>query len=151
MLNPCYSYAKRGIFFLGRSPSLIVVVLFAACYCIAGCSIRYYDPVTSTEHSWGFGYTKMKVSLPQEGLQGIYTQATIVGVGIGVGERDRFITIGYDNKTVLTILDQDASLRIEWPDNNLFNVRIGARPPFDLSVEPDIKGRIRSRNALLIN
>ncbi len=94
-----------------------------------GCAIRYHSAKTGTEHIWGFTHVKMRV-IPTEGSYppAVATQTESIGMGLGVGS-ESFVNFGWDRRTRILVPD-DSSVSFEWPTTDLFDVRIGHRPPF---------------------
>lgn len=95
-----------------------------------GCAVQYYDPVTQTDHLWGFGHFKMKVAPANEGVQATVKGATVVGASVKIAPDDTHLVIGLDKTSQMAVMSDDASVRLEWPTNDLFSVRVGSRPPF---------------------
>jgi hypothetical protein len=95
-----------------------------------GCAVQYYDPVTQTEHLWGFGHFKMKVAPANEGVQAIVKSATVVGASVKFAPDYNHLVVGVDKTSQMTVVSEGASVRLEWPTNDLFSVRVGSRPPF---------------------
>ena len=123
---------SRGLWRLFFLPLAIVVY--------AGCAVQYYDPVTQTDHLWGFGHFRMKVAPASEGVQAIVKSATVVGANVKIAADDTHVTVGWDRSTQMAVMSEGASVRLEWPNNNLFNMRVGSRPPFlPNSDQPDSK------------
>lgn len=97
---------------------------------ISGCAIHYYDKDTGVEHLVGFGHMKMKVSEPNEGVKAVVTGTEAYGFAAGTNEDGAALSLGWARSSHLKIMEEDASVRIEWPTNSLFNVRVGTEPPF---------------------
>jgi hypothetical protein len=95
-----------------------------------GCALHYYDADSQVEHLWGIGHMRMKAAPPQEGLRCVVKGVEVVGVVIEAGEAKYGTSVGWNRQSTLSILDEDASVRLEWPDSDLFNVRVGSKPPF---------------------
>ena len=104
--------------------SAIILTLF-------GCAVHYYDEKTQTEHLWGFGHMKMKASAPNEELKATVSQTDILGFGVSKSEDDFSLIGGLSQKKHLDVVDENTAVRLEWPDNSIFNVRIGSKPPFE--------------------
>ena len=92
--------------------------------------MQYYDPATQTEHLWGVGHFKMKVAPPNEGVQAIVKGATVVGASVKIAPDDKHVVIGLDKTSQMAVVSEGASVRLEWPTNDLFSVRVGSQPPF---------------------
>lgn len=103
--------------------SLVIVVY-------VGCAVQYYDPATQTEHLWGVGHFKMKVAPANEGVQAIVKGATVVGASVKFAPGDTHAVVGVDKTSQMAVVSEGASVRLEWPANDLFSVRVGSRPPF---------------------
>ena len=103
--------------------------LLATSFCFQGCAIHHYDARTGTEHVWGFGHMKMKVTAPSEGVQAVVRCNETFGVAGGWVSDHPSILVGWDKQARMDIIDPDTSIRLEWPDGSLFNVRIGTNFP----------------------
>lgn len=95
-----------------------------------GCAVQYYDPATQTEHLWGVGHFKMKVAPANEGVQATVKGATVVGASLKIAPDDTHVVVGLDKTSQMAVVSEGASVRLEWPTNDLFSVRVGSRPPF---------------------
>lgn len=109
---------------------IILSTLFLLIMSNTGCAIHYYDEDTGTEHLWGFGHMKMKVSIPEEEIQATVHGVKICGLGFSKSPEDFSLITGFYNKTRMEIIAEDTSFRLEWPTNDLFYVRVGKSPPF---------------------
>jgi hypothetical protein len=107
-----------------------VFLLPLAIVVYAGCAVQYYDPATQTEHLWGVGHFKMKVAPANEGVQATVKGATVVGASVKIAPDDSHVVVGLDKTSQMVVVGEGASVRFEWPTNDLFSVRVGSRPPF---------------------
>jgi hypothetical protein len=106
---------------------------------LSGCAIHYYDSRTGTEHLWGFGHLKMKSPPPNEGTKAVVTGVEMIGAGVQAGNEDYGISLGWTSHRKIAVGD-DASVRLEWPDADFFNVRVGTKPPPSMqSIDPNPK------------
>jgi len=96
---------------------------------LCGCAMHYYDKATGTEHLWGFGHLKMKSAPPNEGVQAVVKGTETLGFSLGAGQEDYHIGLGWDYRRRI-VVGSNASVRLEWPNGNFFNVRVGTVPPF---------------------
>lgn len=105
---------------------------FALCVMVlaGGCAIQYYDKRTGTEHLVGFGHMKMKVADPNEGVQAVVVGMEVYGLAAGTTQEGGTVSLGWARSSRLRIIEEDTSIRLEWPTNSLFNVRVGTEPPF---------------------
>ena len=94
-----------------------------------GCAIHYYNTRTGVEHLIGIGHMKMKVTPPTEDVVAVVGGTETLGIGAGTTTGSTEVSLGWNRTTRLSIVDQDASLRLEWPTASFFNVRVGTRPP----------------------
>ena len=132
--------------FRGLWPILVFLFVFS------GCAVRYSDPVTGTEHLWGFGHLKMR-AIPLKGDAPPFTNAVIafvtgvrtVGLTVGVGEDSRGIAAGWDSRSRLVITAPDAHFCLIWPTNairlpnnlqDLFTVQIQTNFPWITTSKP---------------
>jgi hypothetical protein len=95
-----------------------------------GCAVQYYDPATQTDHLWGLGHFKMKVAPANEGVQAVVKGATVLGASVKIAPDDKHVVLGWDNTSQMIVMSEGASVRLEWPTNDPFSVRVGSRPPF---------------------
>ena len=102
----------------------------------AGCSIHHFDDKTGTEHIWGIGHMTMRVSEPNEGVRAVVGQVQTVGLSAGSVQETGFATIGWQRLTRLLAIDADTTIRFEWPDSDLLDVRVGTRPSWERVVMP---------------
>lgn len=113
------------------------VATLLATLLLAGCAIHYFDPYTGTEHLWGIGHLKMKVTPVNEGVRGVVRGVEMLGLGIGRDGSYGYVALGWHNHQRLDILDDDTSIRLEWCGNDFANVRVGSEFPESLEgVEP---------------
>lgn len=110
----------------------IFVATSLATLLLAGCAIHYFDPHTGTEHLWGVGHLKMKVTPVHEGVRGVVRGVEMLGLGIGRDGSYGYVALGWHNHQRLDILDEDTSIRLEWCGNDFANVRIGSKFPESL-------------------
>jgi len=108
---------------------MLFVVLLGIATFSSGCAIHYFDPETGTEHLWGFGHLKMKVSTPNEGMQAVVRHTGTVGIAAGYLDQEGYIQAGVHWTERLDVISEDTAIRFEWPDNDLFNVRVGSELP----------------------
>ena len=94
-----------------------------------GCAVHYYDRTSGTEHLWGFGHLKMKAAPPNEGVQALVKGIETLGVNLGAGQEDYHIGLGWDYRRRI-VISSNAAVRLEWPNGDFFNVRVGTAPPF---------------------
>lgn len=101
-----------------------------------GCAVHYYDKRTGTEHLWGFGYMKMKVLPPCEGVEAVIKGTQIAGLKIGADDEGFALVAGWDKCRRIYLNPTNCSVRLEWPDGDFFNVRVGSLPPFRTNSNP---------------
>jgi hypothetical protein len=96
----------------------------------SGCALHYYDEKSGTEHVWGIGHLKMKAA-PVAGtnVEAVISGASLLGVGVGLGREDFYLTAGWDYRRRV-VLGSNAALALEWPGADFFNLRVGTNPPF---------------------
>jgi hypothetical protein len=93
---------------------------------LAGCAVHYHDPATGADHVWGFGHLVMKAAPPRDGQRAVVRRVALLGVSLGVQDRQPYLTVGWDDRQRLDIVDEDAALALEGPRGDLVNLRIGA-------------------------
>lgn len=103
---------------------LVISVLFAS-----GCAIHYYDPETGAEHIWGFGHLVMKASAPKEGHRAIVRGTDTIGFSAGNLGGQGYLTLGWQNQRMITIVSESTAISLEWPDSDFLRVRVGSDWP----------------------
>lgn len=111
-------------------PVFAIIVCVVFMLVASGCAIHHYDELTGTEHIWGFGHMKMKVTPPCEGLQAIVRGTDVLGLSLGIGEQQNYLTVGWHRTQRLDVIAESTAIRYEWPDSDFSNVRIGSNFPF---------------------
>ncbi|MCP4263315.1 MAG: hypothetical protein GY774_38280 [Planctomycetes bacterium] len=96
----------------------------------SGCAIHHYDNKTGTEHIWGFGHMKMKITPPSEGLQAVVRGTDVLGLSFGQADQQAYLTAGWHRTQRLDVIAESTAIRYEWPDSDFSNVRIGSNFPF---------------------
>jgi len=108
-----------------------IMLIASVFFVLTGCAVHYYDTATGTEHIWGFGHMKMKATKPNESLQAVVYGTDTIGVSIGKAANQNYLTIGWQNLEYIDILKESTSIRLEWPNSDFINVRIGSKFPKD--------------------
>ena len=112
-----------------RSRSFFYWWLCLASAVCSGCALHYYDRASGTEHLWGFGHMKMKVVPSNEGVQAVVKGTEMLGINAAAGQEDFHIGLGWDYCRRI-VISSNAAVRLEWPNGDFFNVRVGTVPPF---------------------
>jgi hypothetical protein len=94
-----------------------------------GCAIHYYDAKTETEHLWGLGHMKMKVTEPNEGLEAVVHGTDVLGVSLGMARQHSYLTVGWHRVEFIDIRKESTAFRIERPWMSFSNVRVGSEFP----------------------
>lgn len=129
----------RQIIIIGTS-----LIFYIGTIPISGCAIHYFDKHTGAEHIWGIGHMSLKASVPNEGLKAIVRETTLSGISIGVADPGEHLTIGWENRQSVEIIDEDTAIRLEWPHGDLLNLRFGSEwPDKPLLIDPPLKGARR--------
>lgn len=110
-------------------------VLIVATTALGGCAIHHFDSDTGTEHVWGFGHMKMKVGVPNEGVRVAIRATDTFGLSAGLGDGDGAAVLGYHSLRHLKVVHENASVRLEWPNSDLFNIRVGSEPALPREVK----------------
>ena len=113
-------------------PSIAVLLTALASILLGattGCAVHYYDKNTGTEHLWGLGHLKMKAAPTNEGVQAVVKGTETLGFDLGAGEDDYRIALGWQYRRQIFI-SSNAAVRLEWPNGDFFNVRVGTLPPW---------------------
>ena len=96
----------------------------------SGCAVHYYDQETNTENLFGIGHFQMKVAPQRENVIGIVSGISALGLSLGTTAHGAHFGAGLLKEYRLSILQEDASVRLEWPNAEFFSVRVGSTPPF---------------------
>ncbi len=104
---------------------------------VSGCAIHYFDTKTGTEHLWGIGHMKVKVTPVNEGLQAVVRGTDVLGLGVGRDDTYGYVAVGWHRRQHLDIVDENTSVRLEWCGSDFANVRVGSEFPKSLEgIEP---------------
>jgi hypothetical protein len=123
----------------------LIVGLFASVVG-GGCAIHYFDAETGTEHLWGIGHMKARITPVNEGLKAVVRGVEVFGLGIGRDDTNSYFTLGWHNNQRLEILDENTSVRLEWCGSDFANIRVGSEFPKSLEgAEPKRAHTSRSR------
>jgi len=106
-----------------------IILLCLSCLMFTGCAIHYFDTKTGTEHIWGFGHMKMKAAPKEEGLQAIVRGTDVLGLSMGSADNQAYLTLGWHNIQRIDIVAESTAVRLEWPNSDFVNVRIGSEFP----------------------
>ena len=106
------------------------------------CGLHYYDPDTGVDHLWGVGHLKMKLTSPVEGVRATITGVQMLGVGVSLGETNHYAQVGWSDIRLLRILHKSTCVRLDWPSNDMFSVRVGTVPP-NLINDPNLSQSIQ--------
>ena len=108
------------------------IKLLALCYGLLfapGCAVHYYDKKSGADHLWGIGHMKMRASPPNEGVQAVVKGIETLGLNLAAGREDYHIGLGWDYRRRI-VISSNSAVRLEWPNGNFFNIRVGTVPPF---------------------
>jgi len=109
---------------------ILLLILFSISTSItSGCAIHYFDKNNNIEHIWGFGHIAFKHQKTEDGLKSISYRIDITGVSLGKLEREYYLTIGWNARQQIEILDKNTQLCFSWPYGSFYNVRIGSNYP----------------------
>lgn len=111
-------------------------VLLLTLLWLQGCAVHYYDLDTKTEHVLGLGYVRFKVAVPQEDVQAVIHGVQTLGLGVGYGVEGGQAIVGYRDTRSVEVMPEEARLRVEWPNSNFFDIRIGSQFPFEVDQLP---------------
>ena len=117
------------------------LVLSLLAVLLSGCAVHYYDSETQVEHVWGIGHMMLKASVPKEGLKATVRGTALLGVSVGLVDQGGYLTLGWEKRQLMEIVDKDTAVRLEWPRGDLLNLRVGSEWPTEvLSNDPGRKG-----------
>ncbi|GJL65611.1 MAG: hypothetical protein NPIRA05_05820 [Nitrospirales bacterium] len=104
-----------------------------------GCAIYYRDAESGAEHIWGFGHLAIKGTPPLEGKQAFIRKTTLTGIALGIDEGSFGVSVGWDQRERLVILNENTAFTIQRPPNNdFFDFKIGTYPlEFNLTDNKD--------------
>jgi len=109
-----------------RLPALLIV-LFA--WTASGCAVVYYDRETGTQHLYGVGHLAIRVAPPAEGVQAVVTEVETLGIGAGSVAQGGYVTLGWQQSQTLSVIEENTSVRLEWPTDKPMDVRVGVGFP----------------------
>ena len=104
---------------------------------LGGCALHFYDEATGTEHVWGLAHVKMRVQPSTEGVTALAQGSETLGFSAGRTAAGSHLALGWHDESRILVSPEDASLRFEWPTSDVFDVRVGAKPPF-LQIKPQV-------------
>jgi len=110
------------------APMAILIGAVGTLACL-GCSVQHYDPATGIEHVWGIGHVRMRVNPPAEAVRSVMTGSETIGFGVAVGGERASLVAGWNREQRLSVLNDNTSVRLEWPTSDFFSVRVGSQPP----------------------
>lgn len=94
-----------------------------------GCAVHYYDKKTGAEHVFGLGHMVMKVSASENSHQAVVKGIDIVGLGIGQSKDGGYLSLGWDNRRWIEIIDKNTTVDLVWPNGSFLNTRVGSAWP----------------------
>lgn len=104
---------------------------------LTGCAVHYYDATTGAEHVWGFGHMVMKVASPVEGQRAVVHGTSLAGVAVGYSGGELGVMVGWESRRRIEVVTEDAAVRLEWPNADFLNVRVGSAFPYrPIDMEP---------------
>lgn len=95
---------------------------------VGGCAVHHYDAQSGTEDIWGIGHMRMKLGAPSQGVRAVISGTDVVGLAGGFGD-EFFMLFGWERESHVRVVDENTSVRLEWPNADLFNVRVGSELP----------------------
>jgi len=114
---------------------------------LSGCAIQYFDASTGTEHLWGIGHMRMKVTTPDNGVRAVVTGTDTLGIAAGSVASERRITIGWERYSQIQVIAEDTALSLEWPTSDLFGKTRGL---WKERTSPPVAVQLRSTNRLTL-
>jgi hypothetical protein len=88
-------------------------------------AFRVRDPRTEAQHLWGLGHLKMQAVAPNDGVQAVVKRAWSVGVGFASDGDGGHLVAGW-NADRRVIMATNAAVRLDWPNDDIFQVRVGS-------------------------
>jgi len=79
---------------------------------------------------------KMKMAAPNEGVQALVKGTETIGFNLSAGREDYHIGLGWDSRRRI-LISSNAAVRLEWPNADFFNLRVGTIPPFATNLPPN--------------
>ncbi len=114
----------------------IPCIILALPFFITSCAIQYVDKKTDTTHLFGFGHMKVRIPEQREGMNAIVSSVEVFGLSTGVDSGEWHVAAGWHKNILLRVTD-DSSVKLLWPNNNVFDIHVGSFPPF--LVEREVK------------
>ena len=106
----------------------------------SGCAFHYYDQKTNTEHLWGFGHMKTRISPMEEGVCIQASEVQTVGLALNAGQENYGLSAGFNHQGRM-IVSSNTAARVEWYHGDFFHARAGTNFPFKISAENPIEPR----------
>ena len=107
---------------------------------LSGCAVHYYDRKTGAEHVFGFGHMVMKVSVPEGSHQAVVKGTDVIGLGIGQTKEGGYLSLGWDSRRWIEVIDKNTTVDLAWPNGNFLNTRIGSSWPIGEAQKNNQKG-----------
>jgi hypothetical protein len=106
---------------------------------LPACAVHYYDEKTGAEHIFGLGHMVMKASTPDKNHQAIVRGTDILGVAFGKNDEGSYLSLGWDSRRRINVINEDALIELVWPDGDFLNTRIGSSLPSKTLKKTEIK------------
>lgn len=94
----------------------------------SGCAVHYFDAATGSEHLWGFGHMVMKSAPSTSPRQAVIRGTDVLGMGVGIGDPGHSLSIGWDSRRTVDIIDDDTRVDLRWPHSDFLSLRVGPPP-----------------------
>lgn len=89
----------------------------------------------------------MKFTESEDGLRAVVKGTEVLGACISFGQHESKFVTGWNRTNQLDVVDKDTSLRLEWPNSDIFNIRIGSTPPFMRSEKGERSFELKDENS----
>lgn len=106
-----------------------IPVIAILAFQMLGCAIYYRDTESGAEHIWGVGHLAIKATPPMEGKQAVIRKVTLTGIALGIDEDSFGVSLGWNQRERLVILNENTAFTIQRPpSNDFFDFKIGSYP-----------------------
>ena len=76
----------------------------------------------------------MKATGPEDGLKAMVHGTVLSGAVLGLAKDGINLTVGYEKRQVVEIIDSETTLSLEWPTGDLLNLIIGSEFPINSAI-----------------
>lgn len=115
-----------------RTIGCTILTVCVSIVSLNACAVYYYDEAEKVEHVWGIGHLKVRNVPSRDDSKATIIGVTTIGASVGVIEGSKQLLLGWSSQRYVSIFENDATIGLAAPDNDLFKLRVGNVPPLDL-------------------